>query len=184
MQALGGTFSVSDQASQGAGDSDPSNSLPSTTEAPAEYRERDPDWFTPGRLFKIWALEDLEIHQKEFVLLDTKNIEGPGLRVRVYGEEEEQEAMTGYFFRSHVLVQNFKPFEERPERHRRLKTVFMDEYEHEQQVGDHTWIELEHTYNIPFLKYKCVDCGVLDRSSLQDLRRCYIEWLKYHWNLG
>ena len=57
----------------------------------------------------------------------------------------------------------------------------MDEDEH--QVAVNIFIELEHTYNIPFVKYKCIDRGVLARSSLRDLRRFYVEWLKYHWVL-
>src|ERR1700733_10625788 len=74
-----------DQKSMRSDPDDPKN--------PPEYRPRNADWFTPGRIFKIWAREDVEIHGKMFVLLDTKNIDGPGLLVRVYQEDEEKEAI-------------------------------------------------------------------------------------------
>lgn len=158
-------------------------SLQSSTneDAPPEYRDREYDWFVPGRLFRIYAPRDVEIHEKEFVLLDTKNKEGPGLLIRSYDEEEEKELTRGYGLRARVLVQNYDEPDERPPQSKK-KVVYLDAYEDE-DVEDRTWIELEHTYNIPFAKYKCVDCGVLERSSLQDLRRCYVDWLRYHWTL-
>ena len=148
-------------------------------EPPDEYRDRDHDWYTPGRLFRIFAPLDAEIHEKEFILLETKNKEGPGLLIRIY-DEDEKEASRGYFLRSHVLVQNYQRPNQRT--NTRRKVVYLDEYE-EQVAVPETWIELEHTYNIPFVKYRCVDCGVLDRGSLQDLRRCYVDWLKYNWSI-
>lgn len=148
---------------------------------PAEYRIRPADWFIPGRMFRIWGEQDVEIHKKMFVLLDTKNVEGPGLLMHIYGEEEEQAAGMGYFLRTHVLVQNFENFQSFHSQTRE-KVVYMDEYEG-QRVGEHTYIELEHQYNIPFEKYPCIDCGVLGRSSLKHLRQCYLEWLHYHWDI-
>lgn len=153
---------------------------PEDEDPPLEYRERDFDWFVPGRLFKIFAPRDVEIHKKEFVLLDTKNKEGPGLRICGHRDEEEH-TNKGYFLRSHVAVQNYIVPHER--QRSRTKTVYLDEYE-DREVEKATWIELEHSYNIPFVKYRCVDRGVLDRASLQDLRRCYVEWLQYHWSLA
>jgi hypothetical protein len=148
---------------------------------PAEYRIRQADWFIPGRMFRIWGEQDVEIHKKMFVLLDTKNVEGPGLLMHIYGEEEEPAAGMGYFLRTHVLVQNFENFQSFDSQTRE-KVVHMDEYEG-QRVGEHTYIELEHQYNIPFEKYPCIDCGVLGRSSLKHLRRCYLKWLHYHWDI-
>ena len=156
------------------------------TEAPSEYQTRDYDWFTPGRYFKIWARDgdnvDIEIHEKEFVLLDTKNIEGPGLLVRAQASDHHS-TYRGSFNRSHVLLQNHEGASARStmatQSYQRI--CFMDEDEH--QVAVNIFIELEHTYNIPFVKYKCIDRGVLARSSLRDLRRFYVEWLKYHWVL-
>ena len=156
------------------------------TEAPPEYQTRDYDWFTPGRYFKIWARDgdnvDIEIHDKEFVLLDTKNIEGPGLLVRAQASDHPS-TYRGSFNRSHVLLQNHEGESARSamatSSYQRI--CYMDEDEH--QVAVNIFIELEHTYNIPFVKYKCIDRGVLARSSLRALRRFYVEWLKYHWDL-
>lgn len=150
-------------------------------DVPPEYRDREFNWFVPGRLFKIFAPRDVEIHKKEFVLLDTKNKEGPGLLICAH-HGEQGEINRGYFLRSHVAVQNYVSPQERDTRSR-TKTVYLDAYE-DRDVEYGTWIELEHSYNIPFAKYKCVDRGVLDRASLQDLRRSYVEWLQYHWSLG
>jgi hypothetical protein len=149
---------------------------------PGEYRIRQADWFIPGRMFRIWGEQDVEIHKKMFVLLDTKNVEGPGLLMHIYGDEEEQTAGMGYFLRTHVLVQNFENFRDFDSQ-KKEKVVYMDEYE-ENRVGEHTYIELEHQYNIPFEKYPCIDCGVLGPPSLKHLRRCYLKWLHYHWDIA
>ena len=119
-----------------------------------------------------------------FVLLDTKNIEGPGLLMQVYADEEERKTNTGYFLRSHVLVQNFEESGSHSNLASQTKrmVVFMDEDE-KQRIEEHTFIELEHQYNIPFVKYPCIDYGVLGRSSLKHLRRCYLKWLHYHWDV-
>ena len=163
--------------------SDPvEGSLQSTDgDPPSEYRDREYDWFVPGRLFRIYAPRDVEIHEKRFVLLDTKNKEGQGILVRSYEEEEEREVTRGYGLRARVSVQSHIDPEDRNSRSR-MHVVYLDEYE-DKAVEPRTWIELEHTYNIPFAKYRCVDCGVLERSSLQNLRRCYVDWLRYHWSL-
>jgi hypothetical protein len=163
--------------------------LPMMADAPPEHRPRDYDWFMPGRYFKIWAREgndvDIEIHEKEYILLDTKNIEGPGLLVRRLPIEQcSHEGHRGSFNRTHVLLQNHDSAASRSSTtggQSRRKTVYLDEEEDE--VADNTFIELEHTYNIPFVKYKCIDYGVLTRSSLRDLRGFYVNWLRYHWEL-
>ena len=160
--------------------------LPFIAEAPPEYRTRDYDWFTPGRYLKIWAREgdnvDVEIHGKDFVLLDTKNIEGPALLVRRL-TTEHCERHRGSFNRTHVHIQNYQAPTARSSTsaQSRRKVVYMDE--EEDDVAENTFIELEHTYNIPFAKYKCIDYGVITRSSLRELRRLYVEWLKYQWDL-
>ena len=76
--------------------SDPSKALPpvngdppplnvsgsaSRTPTPEAYIDQTTDWFKAGRFFKIWALEDMEIHEKIFILLDSKNKEGQGVLV-------------------------------------------------------------------------------------------------------
>ena len=159
--------------------------MPGPGEPPAEYRTRDADWFEPGRLFKIWAAGDVEIHDKEFLLLDTRNIEGPGLRVRVYSTDEEQKANKGYFLREHVLVNNHDPntsVQHRSDSQTKRKCVYLDEFA-DATVETGTWIEIGHTYNIPFVKYKCTDNGILDRSSLHQLRRYYVDYLRHRWDI-
>ena len=183
---------------QGLGDTD-TTGIPSSADPtlpPPEYRERDPNWYIPGRLLKIWAPKDHEIDKKEFVLLDSKNVEGPGLLVRVYSQEDKQ---AGYFYRAHVLVRPPDPLElqslpgpptSQPFQKvlqgatQEPKTVYLDPYE----VGNvgvekATWVELEHTYNIPFIHHKCVDCGVLSRASLKRLRVYYLNYLYFCWDL-
>ncbi|KAF7512237.1 hypothetical protein GJ744_002399 [Endocarpon pusillum] len=156
------------------------------SEAPPAYKIREYNWFTPGRYFKIWAREgdnvDIEIHNKEFILLDTKNIEGPGLLVRQH-ITEQCEGHKGSFNRTHVLLKNQHPSmpPSTAGAQSSRKVVFMDEEEDE--VAENTFIELEHTYNIPFVKYKCIDHGALTPSSLKNLRRYYLGWLKYHWDM-
>lgn len=150
-------------------------------DADPRYRNRDYDWFTPGRLFIILAPSDEEIHEKQFILLDTKNKEGPGLLIKILDEEKERENK-GYFLRSHVLVRNYSD-SSTPMRESKINAVYIDEYD-DHSVEPGTWIALEHTYNIPFAKYKCIDCGMIDRGSLKLLRRCYVAWLRYHWGLG
>lgn len=156
---------------------------PLSSEAPPEYKTREYDWFRPGRYLKIWAREgDNEIHDKEFILLDTKNIEGPGLLVRQH-TTEQCEGHRGGFNRTHVLVKNHQLSMPRSPAGAQAspKVVFMDE--DEDPVAENTFIELEHAYNIPFVKYKCIDHGVLTPVSLNHLRRYYVEWLKYQWYL-
>lgn len=148
--------------------------------APPEYRERDHDWFTPGRLFKIFSPQLLELHWKEFVLLDTKNKEGPSLLMRSYTDEKENSR--GIFLRSHVLVQSYQDPDTRRSDGKR-KIVYMDEYE-EHGTAHNAWIELEYLYSIAFAEYKYADCGHLDPDSLHDLRQFYVDWLKYHWRVG
>lgn len=65
----------------------------------------------------------------------------------------------------------------------KFKFAYMDEYVH-RDVAPNTYILLEHTYNIPFFKYKCEDHGMLDDDSLQDLRQYYVDYLSHRWRLG
>jgi hypothetical protein len=60
--------------------------------------------------------------------------------------------------------------------------VHMDDYAH-QDVPPGTFILLEHTYNIPFVKYKCVDHGMLDDESLDTVRFHYVQYLINSWRL-
>lgn len=169
------------------------SSLRFLAEAPVEYHAREADWFRPGRYFKIWARDgenvEFELHGKEFVLLDTKNLDGPALLVRRHATERF-DAQRGSFNRTDVALKDFQSsplslssqLSPSPPAQSRRKVVYMDE--DEDDISAYTYIELEHTYNIPFMKYKCIDYGVLAPSSLRDLRRFYVEWLQYHWQIG
>lgn len=52
---------------------------------PQQYVDQEQDFFSKGRYFKIWAetpiATDQEIHTKEFIILDSSNSEGKGIRV-------------------------------------------------------------------------------------------------------
>lgn len=159
---------------------------PGSSEAPPEFKTREYGWFRPGRYLKIWAREgdnvDIDIHNKEFILLDTKNIEGPGLLVRQHATDHCH-GHRGSFNRTHVLLKNHPPSasESGAGALSSSQIVYMDAEEDE--VAENTFIELEHAHNIPFQKYKCIDYGVLSRSSLTKLRGYYVDWQKYDWNL-
>lgn len=150
---------------------------------PPEYRQREAVWFKPGRYFKIWAPRDEVIHEKEFVLLDSKNIYGPGLLVRHYDDVAQQNDNKGSHLRNHVLIENWSG--QSKAAHKLTKVVNLEEYydEEGEEVDKNTWIELDHVCNIPFPQYWCVDRGMLERSSLKKLRRHYVEWLAYEWDV-
>ncbi|MCJ1332645.1 hypothetical protein MMC10_009338 [Thelotrema lepadinum] len=163
---------------------------PSRPATPSNYMTQPADWFRRGRYFKIYALQDLEIHEKHFVLLDSKNSEGKGVLVKTLaGDELEQKAE---FRLSHthgaaelqfradhpsdgtIIVGN-------DSEQGGFEVAYMDRYSRREVTQD-TYILLEHTYNIPF-KYKCEDCGMLDDDSLDDLRTHYVKYLIYNWRL-
>ena len=48
---------------------------------PEDYLTQEDDWFAPGRFFGIWAPDEIEIHKKDFVLLDSKNKQGTAVLV-------------------------------------------------------------------------------------------------------
>lgn len=58
----------------------------------------------------------------------------------------------------------------------------MDEYA-DALVAEHTWIEVGYIYNITFAKYKCEDIGMLHRTSLHKLRRHYVDYLRFRWDI-
>lgn len=153
---------------------------PSTEYTPPEFKERKPEWFKPGRLFKIFSPSASELHRKEFVLLDSMNKDGQCLLMDSH--IDDQDGSHGYFLRSHVLVQDFLHPDHR-DSSSKCKIVYLDEYE-DQSTANNAWIELEYPYNIAFAKYKYADCGILDPGSLQALRQYYLDWLRYHWQLG
>lgn len=65
---------------------------------------------------------------------------------------------------------------------KKLLSVKMDEHaEHDVHPG--TFITLSVVYNIPFIKYKCDDHGMLDDESFDNLRFHYILNLVNAWRL-
>ena len=74
-------------------------SRPSSDEAPPEFIDQPPAWFREGRCFSIWAPSENEIHKRKFILLDSFNKEGRGVRVDVLDNVELQqiaESTTSY----------------------------------------------------------------------------------------
>jgi hypothetical protein len=117
-----------------------------------------------------------------FVLLDSKNIEGPGLLVRFYDDNDEE--LEGFFHQSHVHIANHEAKGVQAVGDTQgKKTVYLDELCKNKPISRNAYIELEHQYNIPFTKYRCIDFGMLSRSSVTAMRKFYIQCLMYNWEL-
>ena len=130
--------------------------------APDKYETQPDAWFRQGRFLRIWAPEDVEIHAKYFILLDNKNKEGQGVLVRTIDEDEE-----GRLFRDSEALQNTVVLRRsKADAHSDASSqsttapdfmvaYMVDHTPHE--VAQRTYVFVEHTYNIPFSKYKCED---------------------------
>jgi hypothetical protein len=117
-----------------------------------------------------------------FVLLDSKNIEGPGLLVRFYDDDDEE--LEGFFNKSQVHIENHEAKRIPPVGGTQgKKTVYLDELCKNKPIERNAYIELEHQYNIPFTKYRCIDYGMLSRRSVTEMRKFYIQCLMYNWEL-
>lgn len=145
-----------------------------------------------GRYLKIFARggkhADSEIHEKEFILLDSKNNEGKAVLVDHVDPSEEKEAG---FERTRVSLKDL------PEnvsstridvisgsRHRARSPIILDYVaKNNDDIADR-YVRLDHTYNISFMKYKWRDLGMLSSESLTRLRLRYIEHLMEAWRLG
>ena len=162
---------------------DPTPLLVDDISPPKGFIPRDQDWFTPGQVLEIFCPSEPDIHLKEFVLLDTRNVSGPGLRVR-HHTSEQCEHLKGSFHRNHVLLCASVEPEARakPTREDRRKIVYLDDYENE-LVPENTWIELEHVHSISFGKHACADRGKLEPDSLVDLRQLHVNRLIHTWRL-
>ena len=200
-------------------ESDPTGMFHTTKDpgeaTPSSFIYQPADWFRPGRFFSIWAPMDVEIHDRKFILLDSKNTEGKGVRVKSLDRDglvqlsnsssayrttmglKSSRAADGYNHPgSHSSnsqavsytrgTQQQLPKEKEDDLMKKLDKKFlnvhMDEHAH-QDVPTGTFILLEHTYNIPFVKYKCVDHGMLDDESLDILRFHYVQYLISSWRL-
>ncbi|KAK3067852.1 hypothetical protein LTR53_015016 [Teratosphaeriaceae sp. CCFEE 6253] len=167
----------------------------STPEACIQQRE---EWYKEGRVFRIWALtdtaSDVEIHDKKFILLDTKIIEGKGVRVDTHDTESLKRlaSESDAHYTSMVLKgprrRNFRDDSsssqqrELPEGLDGLGTVHLDRRSG-RDVAPGSIIGFPHTYNIPFKRYKCEDLGMLGNDSLDELRLRYLLYLAHGWRL-
>lgn len=183
---------------------------------PISYIYQPADWFRPGRFFSIWAPMDVEIHDRKFILLDSKNTEGKGVRVKsldrdglvqlsnsssayrtTMGLKSSRAAdgfagshASGHSSSSQALSYTRGTQQQSKEKEddlikkldKKFLNVHMDEHAR-QDVPVGTFILLEHTYNIPFVKYKCIDHGMLDDESLDILRFHYVQYLISSWRL-
>lgn len=198
-------------------ESDPMGMFHTTEEpgkaTPPSYIYQPADWFKPGRFFSIWAPLDVEIHGRQFILLDSKNTEGKGVRVRSLDRDGlNQLEKSSSAYRTTMALKDNKSADSHnyasghssssqslshPRGGQQSKKddddliklldkkfmpVYMDEHAN-QNVPRGTFILLEHTYNIPFVKYKCIDHGMLDDESLDTLRFHYVQYLISSWRL-
>ncbi|GAB7328221.1 hypothetical protein MBLNU13_g00242t1 [Cladosporium sp. NU13] len=153
---------------------------------PSEYVAQAPDFFHEGRYFKIWAElsddVDKEIHEKEFILLDSSNTEGKGVRV-----DTIERLLTGASRNSVAVIGRGS----QPDvaHGRQIHEPNLDKYKkiYLDDVGGNgpkdRYARLDHSYNIPFPKYPCQDLGILEQESLDRLRLCFIEYMAIEWRL-
>ncbi|KAL9095173.1 MAG: hypothetical protein Q9165_002429 [Trypethelium subeluteriae] len=159
---------------------------------------RQPDsWFKAGRYFTVFAYNENRmeqaIHEKTFILLDTRNNEGTGVLVRsLEGEDLEQLEHDSSKCRTHMKLygsvekakQGMNAAVEKSKVtkvHANMKSAYLDEYT-EKEVPDETYIFLEHPYNIAF-KYKYEDHGILSTEALDDLRFHILRCSAHSWGL-
>ncbi len=202
-------YKAQNSATNGAGSDQDSTSIPdaitraSTREAtPSDYIGQPPAWFREGRYFSIWAPNDHEIHEKTFILLDTQNTGGKGVLVKTLDTDNWRQMVdssTSYRTRMLLKGSSNQSSSRRPshsenslirdedmallrQMDKTLLHVYMDEFA-QKEIAPGTVILLSHIYNIPFMKYKCVDHGIVSDESLEDLRFHYIQYLTNTWHL-
>lgn len=198
-------------------ESDPTGMFHATKdpgEVTPSYIYQPADWFRPGRFFSIWAPMDVEIHDRKFILLDSKNTEGKGVRVEPLDRDGlVQLSNSSSAYRTTMGLKSFRSADgpshpsgpgnssqalsytrggqqQSKEKEddltkkldKKFMNMYMDEHAH-QEVPTGTFILLEHTYNIPFVKYKCVNHGMVDDESLDILRFHYVQYLISSWRL-
>jgi hypothetical protein len=162
------------------------------------YDKQDNDWFVRGRYLKIFAREngdsDSEIHKKEFILLDSKNTEGTGVRVDRLASKK---LPSGWIWK-YVEVVGPATSESSDEKahsvgkssndrlqgtHAGSTQIALEEIGCDNKGLQDCYARLDHTYSIPFSKYRCQDLGILSKESLAVLRLRYIGYLANEWNL-
>ncbi|KAI7385426.1 hypothetical protein KC336_g17968 [Hortaea werneckii] len=181
-----------------------SRELRSSQPPPDHYFDQPYDWWTPGRYFTIWAVndrdEDVEIHKKSFILLDSKGDQGLGvlvssLKVEECGQVEHNSSAR----RALMLLMNDREYDTMTDAEQEPGLLAASEENFEAiekklaklhlssdsdlRVPPGTLVKLQHTYNIPFAKYKCRDLGELQSDALDELRIHYLVNLAQKWNL-
>ncbi|KAL9078223.1 MAG: hypothetical protein Q9157_002841 [Trypethelium eluteriae] len=170
---------------------------PSHLIVPKNFITRSASWFKAGLYISVWAYNEndmeREIHEKTFILLDTRNDEGTGVLVRsLDGEQLEQLEHNSSKCRTHMRLYGSekkakeamaeavkKAKETKTDLH--MKSAYLDEYT-EKELPKETYIFLEHPYNIAF-KYKYEDHGILANEALEDLRFHFLLCEANSWNL-
>ncbi|KAL9055941.1 MAG: hypothetical protein Q9162_003237 [Coniocarpon cinnabarinum] len=142
---------------------------------PEQYREEVASWFKPRRFFCVWAPQYEDIHMKSFILLDSSNSEGKGVLIKRV-DKAHVEATTDAD-KTHMRLCGCRA-EARgcPKQDEQgVQTVHLDK--RNPGVEEDTYILLEHTHNIPFNRYKCVDRGVVSQDSFKQLRVRYVGYV-------
>ena len=172
------SFDTPPHSTEGDGEQhDPDGAQP----APQGYMLRRQDWFKPGRLFSVWEPNNEDRHRVEFVLLDTRNIDGNCLMVEgPHGGHNHQEP-DGNFLDEHIRVRNWA-YKNTPKYDRNERAVYLSKW-NTRTVDDNTWVHLERMYNVPFARFDCCDHGILDRASLVELKKAFLYNLADTWDL-
>ncbi|KAI6907321.1 hypothetical protein KC318_g11967 [Hortaea werneckii] len=163
-----------------------SRELRSNRPPPDHYFDQPYDWWTPGRYFSVWAVnedgEDVEIHDKSFILLDSKGSQGLGVLVTsLEGEQRGQVEHSSSARRALMLLMNHPDYDTIADAEQTTRLLAASEENFEAiekkldklrlssdsdlRVSPGTLVQLQHTYNIPFAKYKCRDPHVPKKLS-------------------
>jgi hypothetical protein len=146
---------------------------------------KEANFFRPGRYFRIYSAREPSLHGEAFVLLDQKysHDSGSALQVQQY-EENEALLNRNSFHRSHVALLGESSTPSKQGDRNRRSVYLEDEDEDEAGSDRHSYINLDRMHHIPFNRYRVVDLGILTPASLAELRRHYVTWLHYSWNIG
>ncbi|KAL9115328.1 MAG: hypothetical protein Q9227_000649 [Pyrenula ochraceoflavens] len=158
------------------GDTNADKQVPPRPSTPVEFIEQSKDWFEPGRYFKIWAPGEPQIHNKYFILLNSKNIQGKGVLVVSLDEKKLQQLQSSSStIHTHIALRGSTSSgsEANAQNLKRFKTAYVEE-DARHDVPPNTFVALGYAYNIAF-EYKCKDYGKLDRRNIRMLRFYYVQ---------
>lgn len=174
-------------------DPDESDTEPDGAEPQTNVQAKDdgfpgPSWFEKGMYIKIFAPEEKEIDEVEFIILDSRNMAGKAVRV----DEITPDQLKNGSARARHAVAVMGPDEEaKNESHSinalgastKVTQIFLDELGPGCGPPVNRYARLEHTYNIPFSGHKCQDLGFIKGPSLKRLRLQYINYLAAIWDI-